>query len=115
MTVLTTAAIVISSTTLTVSAAETNQYLNDMADEVFSVYKVFRGVCVLFAILSFAYHGFEILMAAFMSRGDIELDKFKKRIIYMSIALICIVLLPTIIGWAKGFALPNAWTPPSSS
>lgn len=84
-----------------------------MADKIFDLYLIIRGASVLFVILSLAYYGFEILSAALMSRGDMELDKIKKRILYMVIALIGIVMLPRLVGWAKDMALPNAWKPPT--
>lgn len=114
MTALMTAVVVIASTATTAHAAS-NQLLDEMGQQVFSAYLVFRNMSVFFVILSLAYYGFEILMSAFMARGDMDLDKIKKRILYMVIALMCIVLLPTMIGWAKNMTLPNAWTPPSPS
>lgn len=112
MTALTTAVVVISSTAITAHAATSDQLLDEMGQKVFSAYLIFRNISVFSVILSLAYFGFEILMSAFMSRADIDIDKIKKRIIYMVIALMCIVLLPSMVGWAKSIALPNAWTPP---
>lgn len=90
----------------------TNTYLTRMGVQAFNLYLVVRNFSVLFVILSLANYGFLILGAAMMGRGDLELDKIKKQILYMVLSLIGICILPSLLGWAKDMTMPGAWSPP---
>ena len=91
----------------------TDDYLNQMGENAFSLYKVLGTISFFLIVLSIASFGYSYLMSTFFGRADIELNKIKRVCIYIFEAAIIILVLPTVIGWAKGIVLPNAWEPPT--
>lgn len=89
------------------------EYLSEMGIKVFSLYEIFQTIALLFLILSIAKHGYDILLATLFGKSDTELGKIKMRLFLAVCAILCLVVLPRMIGWAKGMSLPNAWKPPT--
>lgn len=88
-------------------------YLDDMGDAVFQIYRFFLRIVIILVILSLAYYGIQIIASIFFGNSKAELDKIKRRALLMFAAVVCLAVLPNVIGWAKDSAMPQAWVPPT--
>lgn len=90
-----------------------DDYLDDMGNETFALYKILLKIAFPLFVLTIGYFGFQILYATWLKKGEFTMDKIKGQALLAIGALICLVLLPGMIGWAKDYVAGNAWVPPS--
>ena len=90
--------------------------LEQLADEALSVYLFVRNcIAIPVLIVRYASHGFQILGSVFLTRGAEALDKVKKDILYTTLALLTLFLLPVLIGWGRKLFEGSRWRPPKSA
>lgn len=92
-------------------SAEAESQLKGMGNEAMKWYNLLLAVAIPLFIVRLASYGFMILGTAFLSKGEFQLDAIKKDIMYTILAILGIILFPTILSWAKGLVKPNAWKP----
>lgn len=97
------------------ASASTGSYLDAMNDKIIEWYKTIRKIAVLLLMLSFASCGFKIMSCVFMSKGEFAADAAKKQAFYSVLALLVLVLLPSIIMMGSDMFRATAWKPPTSS
>jgi len=88
-----------------------NEYIDAMGDEVYRWYTIIRNYIALpLLILSYASCGFRFLFNGFMS-SPVSSDALKRQMLYATIALALLILLPHILGAARDVFGKNAWNP----
>lgn len=99
------------------AASDVNTSINDMNDFAFKVYKAIRAVVVPLAIVSFASCAFKFLGSIFFgnyaSMAGNDMMKAQKQLVFTIMAVLFIVLLPTIFSIAISIFKRSAWDPSS--
>lgn len=99
-----------------VSAAETPNYMGDMADQIMVWYRLVRNyIAVPILIVSYGAAGFRILSSGFFDGGTRSVDAAKKQIFQSSMAFAVLFLLPSLIMWARNLVESTAWKPASAA
>lgn len=60
-------------------------------------------------IVKFAAYGIQIVGALFLSRGEFQMDKIKRDILFNLMAVAVLCLLPKIMSWAYDLVEGSAW------
>jgi len=101
---------------LTVYAAEgvseSDQYIQQMGVKVGKWYQTIRYIAVPLLILSFASCGFRFVGVGFLQKGEFSADAVMKQFTTSVLTMIVLLLLPTILAWARSILEGLAWKPP---
>lgn len=89
-----------------------NSKLEQLDHEIMAWYKLSLAIVIPLFIVRFASCGLSILGTLFMNKGEFQLDKIYKNIMYTVIALIIIIVLPSIIDEAIEYFAIRRWKPP---
>ncbi len=104
--------ITLSITALPVSAAgTTNAEISAMNDYAFNAYKILCRIAIPLAIVSLAFCGFKILGSIFFDMGQMDMSRLKKQIWYTVAALLVLLFLPRVMGWAIDQLKATGWKP----
>ena len=95
---------------LPVRADYADEQLHKMGYEAVRWYKLALSIAIPCLIVKFASYGVQIVGALFLSRGEFQLDKIKRDILYCLMAVAVLCLLPTIMTWAKNLVESKAWS-----
>lgn len=108
-------ALIMASAETTPVAGSPEATIDEMNEFTFEHYKVICRICIPMAIISFASCGFKFLGAIFSgsyaASGGGDMQKAQKQFFMTILAVLFLILLPSIFGGAVDFFKQSAWTP----
>lgn len=91
-----------------------NSQLEQMELEIMKWYNLAVVIVLPLFIVRFASYGISILGTLFMNKGEFQLDKIYKNILYAAIAVLILLLLPSIMQTAIAYFSSRGWDPDKS-
>ena len=88
-----------------------NSQLEKMELEIMEWYNLAVAIVLPLFIVRFASYGISILGTLFMNKGEFQLDKIYKNILYSVIAVLILLLLPNIMQTAIAYFAVRGWDP----
>lgn len=87
-----------------------NGQLLKMYEKANEWYHLALAIAIPCLIVKFASYGIQIVGALFLSRGEFQMDKIKRDILFTLMAVAVLCLLPSIMTWAKSLVESKAWS-----
>lgn len=86
-----------------------DEQILEMYNEANKWYRLAVAIVIPCLIVKFASFGIQIVGALFLSRGEFQMDKIKRDILFNLIAVAVLCLLPDLMRWAKSLVESSAW------